>query len=178
LLAGACARPGTAGIFAARNGTWQAAGPAIPPALARQRLTVLRLTQTSDRTVALLKAGTGSAASLLAAWSADNADHWTVSPPLRLNGAAPTSASFGPGGTAAIKISGNRGETIAGAGSPWRPLPALPPGTATLAPGSAGQTDALAVHHATLTIWQLPPGGTAWAKAQVINVPIQFGSSG
>ena len=28
-----------------------------------------------------------------------------------------------------------------------------------------------------MTVWQLAPGSAAWAKAQAINVPIQFGSS-
>ena len=69
LLAGACGHPGTAGIFAARDGTWQAAGPPLPAALARQDITVLRLTSTANSTVALLAAGTGPATSVLAAWS-------------------------------------------------------------------------------------------------------------
>ena len=172
-----CSHPGTAGIFAGTGGTWQAAGPALPAALARQPITVLRLTSTASSTIALLAAGTGPAASLLAAWSADSGSHWALSPPLRLNGATLTSASFGPGGTAAIVLNGNRGETIASPGAAWRALPALPPGTATLAPGPAGGFDALAVHRTKLTVWQLAPGSAAWAKAQAINVPIQFGSS-
>ncbi len=69
LLAGSCSRPGTTGIFAFLNGTWQAAGPAPPAALARQRITVLRLTRTLTGTVALLQAGAGPTASLIAAWS-------------------------------------------------------------------------------------------------------------
>jgi hypothetical protein len=178
LLAGACGHPGTAGIFAARNGTWQAAGPALPAALARQDITVLRLTRTANRIVTLLAAGTGPAASLLAASSPDNGSHWSLSPPLSLNGAKLTSASFGPGGTAAIVLNGNRAETFAGTGATWRTLPAPPPGTATLAPGPAGGFDALAVHRTRLTIWQLTPGSPTWATTQTINVPIQFGSSG
>jgi hypothetical protein len=89
-----------------------------------------------------------------------------------------SSASFGPGDTAAIVLTGNRGETVAGPGDPWRALPALPPGTATLAPGPAGALQALAAGRTTMTIWQLPPGSAAWARAQVITVPVQFGSSG
>ena len=41
VLAGTCVRPGTAGIFTAGNATWQAAGPALPAALASQPITVL-----------------------------------------------------------------------------------------------------------------------------------------
>ncbi len=177
VLAGTCTRAGTAGIFASRSGTWQAAGPAIPAALARQPITVLRLTRTAQGIAALLQAGTGAAASVLAAWSAGDGGHWTLSPPLTPRGAALTSASFGPGGTAAIIIPGNRGETITSTGSSWHPLPPLPPGTATLAPGPGAAADALTVNRATLTVWQLAPGGAAWTRAQAINVPIQYGSS-
>ena len=124
---------------------------------------------------ALLAAGTGPDASLLAAWSADG--HWTLSPPLSLHGSALTSASFGPGGTAAIITTANRGQITTSAGSSWQPLPPLPPGTATLAPGPGGTADALAARGGTLTVWQYAPGGTAWAKIQVINVPVPYGSS-
>ena len=75
-------------------------------------------------------------------------------------------------------LNGNRGETVAGPGAPWRALPALPPGTATLAAGPAGGFDALAVDRTTMTVWQLAPGSAAWARAQAISVPVQFGSSG
>jgi hypothetical protein len=178
LLAGRCSRPGTAGIFAGRNGTWQAAGPALPATLDHQHTTVLRLTRTSSGNVALLQAGTGPDASLLAAWSTGNGGHWALSPVVRLHGAELTSASFGSGGAAALVLTGNRAETIAGAGAAWRSLPALPAGTATLAPGPAGGFDALAVHRTTLTVWQLGPGATAWRATQAMNVPVQFGSSG
>jgi len=177
LLGGTCTRPGAVGIFTTTGGTWQAAGPAIPADLARQHIAVLRLTSTANQRVALLRAGTGPAVSLVAAWSADGR-RWALSPPLPLHGAATTSASIGPDGTAAVVLTGHRGETISGAGSHWHTLPALPPGTATLAPGPGGAISALVVHRARLTVWQATPGGSAWTKAQTISVPIQYGSSG
>jgi hypothetical protein len=178
LLAGGCSHPGTVGIFAAKGGTWQAAGPQLPATLAHQPITVLRLTRTAGTTEALLAAGTGPAASFLAAWSADNTSHWTLSPAFRLNGPAVTATSFGPAGTAAIMLNGNHAATITSTATSWRTLPALPAGTATLAPGPAGEIDALAVHRTKLTIWQLAPGSPAWNATQTITVPIQFGSSG
>jgi len=176
LLAGECSHSGVAGIFADQDGSWQAAGPALPPSLASQDLTVLRLVTVGNQTVALLQAGKGQAASLLVAWSAAAAGHWTISPPLALHGATVTSASFGPtGAVAAITADGAAAEIVSSAG-PWHRLPALPPGTATLAlNGSA--SDALAVHRSTLTVWQLATGGQAWTRAQEINVPIEYGSS-
>ncbi len=177
LLAGTCRHPGTAGIFAETGGTWQAAGPPLPSALASQAVRVLRLTGTGNGTVALLTAGTGPATHLFAAWSSGSDSHWTLSPPFPLNAANVVSASFGPDGAAAVVLNGNRGETLAGPGASWRVLPPLPPGTATLAPGPGAGLDALAVHRAVLSVWHLAPGSGTWAKTQTINVPIQFGSS-
>ena len=178
LLAGGCARPGTAGVFAYAGGTWRLAGPALPAAYARRSVTVLRLTTTAGTTTALLAAGTGSAARLLAAWSTDGGARWALSPPLPLRGATLRSASSGPGGTVAVVLTGNHAETITGTAGSWQRLPALPPATATLAPGPRGGWDALTVHRTRLAVWQLAPGGGAWAATQTINVPIQFGSSG
>jgi hypothetical protein len=177
LLAGACAHPGFAGIFSDTGGGWHPTGPAMPAALARQPVTVLRLTTTPGGVVALLQAGTGPAASLLAAWSADGGGHWELSPPYRLGGAGVSAASFGPSGAVSIVLSGNRGVTIAGAAGPWQALPSLPPGTATLAAGRGSALDALAVRSATLTVWQTVPGGTAWTQIQTMKVDIRFGSS-
>jgi hypothetical protein len=178
LLAGSCARPGTAGIFAYAGGTWHPAGPVLPAMYARQRVTVLRLTTTAGTTMALLAAGSGAATRLLAAWSTGGGGHWGLSPPPPLRGAKLTSASSGPGGSVAVVLTGNHALTVTGPAGSWSPLPTLPPGTVTLAPGPAGGWDALAVHRTRLTVWQLPRGGAAWAAAQTINVPIEFGSSG
>jgi hypothetical protein len=178
LLAGTCSRPGTAGIFAGTGTAWQPAGPAMPAALAAQTVRVLRLTATASKVVALLAVGSGHAASLLAAWSTDNGRHWALSAPLRLSGAVVTSAAFGPAGSAAVVTSGGHAEVISGNGSRWDALPMLPAGTATLAPGTGGEVDALAVHGKTLTVWQLLRGASTWTKTQVIGVPIEYGSSG
>jgi hypothetical protein len=177
LLAGTCRRPGAVGIFAARRGTWQAAGPALPGTLARQPITVLRLTRTAAGPAALLQAGSGPAATLLAAWSADGGARWALSPPVRLGGARLASASFGPAAAAAIVLTGNQGQVITGPGARWRSLPALPAGTAALAPGTANGYTALAVHGTRLAVWQLGAGPATWRATQVMTVPVQFGSS-
>jgi hypothetical protein len=178
LLAGDCARPGVAGIVTYTNGTWHAAAPALPASLSQEPIRVLRLTRTGDRDTALLEAGTGAAASLLAAWTAGSGGQWTVSPPLRLDGAQVISASFGDSGSAAVVLSGNRGQTIAGPGARWQALPAMPSGrTVTLARPASGGTDALAADGSTLTAWHLAPGAVTWARTQVTKVPIQYGSS-
>ncbi len=176
LVAGECSHPGVAGIFADQGGSWHAAGPALPASLVGQNLTVLRLLTEGNQTVALLQAGDGHDTSLLAAWSGPAAGQWIISPPLALHGAALTSASFGPAGSVAA-ISAGTAATITRSATSWQTLPALPPGTATLALSAAGPADALAVHASTLTVWQLATGGQGWTRLQVTNVPVEYGSS-
>ena len=133
---------------------------------------MLRLTTTDSTTIALLAVGTGPAIRLLAAWSVDGGARWTLSQPLPLRGAKLASASTGHGDTIAIVLSTGRAETITGPAAPWQPLPALPAGTATLAPGSAGGWDALAVRSTRLAIWRLAPGSTAWAPRRPSTFPL------
>jgi len=175
LAAAACARPGVAGIFARTGGTWQAAGPVLTGTLASQPVRVLRLASAATGNLALLQAGTGATAGLVAAWTAGGST-WSVSPPLAIGTAQVLASGTGAGAAAWVLLSDGRAETIAGSGAAWRQLPALPPGTATLAAGPAGGFDALAVSGGKLTIYQLTPAGS-WLEAQVISVPIQYGSS-
>jgi hypothetical protein len=177
LTAATCARPGTTGIFSYSAGSWQAAGPSLPAPLAGAATGVLRLTGTPAGNQALLVAGTGTAASLLAARTSDDGAHWAVSAPLRLGAAAVRSSGFGDGGSAWALLTDGRAATISGQAVAWRALPAVPPGTAALAPGTGGGFDALAVSGSKLTVWRLSPGATGWTTAQVINVPIEYGSS-
>jgi hypothetical protein len=185
MLAGRCDRPGIAGIFTLRGGSWQPAGPVIPAALTggAKRIEVLRLVTLGTQTEALLEAGTGSAATVLAAWSADGGAHWQLSPPLRpatgrdQAASAVESASFGPGGTAGLILAGGRGEILAGPGTPWRALPALPRWTAVLVVGSGGRLDALTAHGRALADWRLQPGPGSWSQVQQLSITIPYGSS-
>jgi hypothetical protein len=167
MAAGSCERPGVAGVFTDTSGTWQSAGLALPAAYRGDPAQVLGLAVTSGGNVALLLAGD----SLLAAWS--NGTHWAVSAPVAVG--AVRASGFGPGGSTWLLLSGGRAETISGPGAAWQALPAGPAGTATLAPGPGGSYDALAVAGAELTVWRLTKG--AWAKVQLIKVPIEYGSS-
>ena len=173
MTAGSCVRRGVAGVFADRGGAWQAAGPVLPAGFGGDQVQVLGL----SRNAALLVAGT----SLLAAWS--DGGRWTVSAPVAAIGDEPgneqgvSASGFGPGGSVWVLLGGGRAETIGGPGGSWQALPTLPTGTATLAPGSGSSSyDALAVAGSRLTVWRLAAG--AWARVQVINVPITYGSSG
>jgi hypothetical protein len=167
VAAGSCVRRGVAGVFTEVGGTWRSAGLALPAAFGRDQVQVLGLGGTTAGSTVLMAAGN----SLLAAWP-DGA-RWTVSDPV----AAGTvrASGFGTGGSAWLLLGGGRAETVAGPGHSWRALPAVPAGTATLAPGPGGSYEALAVAGARLTVWRLSQG--AWATVQVIKVPIQYGSS-
>jgi hypothetical protein len=178
MLGAACGRPGTAGILTLIGGIWQLTSPALPALYAHQAITVRSLTTSGGTTTALLAAGIGTAAHLLAAWSRDGGRHWTLSPPLPLNGATLSSTSSGPGHSLAVTMTRRRAAAITRAADSWQPLPALPPGTATLAPSPSGGWDALAAHGTQLTMWQTAPGAQAWASTQVIKVPVPYGSSG
>ena len=175
MLAGSCSRPGTAGIFTKRGGSWQAAGPAVPRSLADQVIDVLRLAATGTGVVALLQAGSGAAASLIAAWS--QASGWVLSAPLRIGTGGLRSMSFGPGTAVAVVLPAGHGETLAGPGSSWRALPRLPASAAALALGPGGRVDALTAHAERFADWRLGAGG-GWGLAQTIHVTIPYGSSG
>jgi len=176
LLAASCGRPGVAGIFAEAGGRWQAAGPAVPASMAGQDVEVLRLTATGAGLVALLQAGAGPGASLAAAWSDNSGTHWSLSAPLRMDAGRLRSTAVGPGGSIGIILNVGHGETLAGPGSSWRSVPALPQWAATLAPGPAGRLDVIAAHGGTFSDWRL--AGSRWSPAQTIRVTIPYGSSG
>jgi hypothetical protein len=182
LVGASCARPGVAGIFTQAGGGWRGTGPSLTGRLAADPVKVLRLTAGNGAgtngagTVALLQAGSGDTASLLAAWTTDGT-HWIVSPPLPANGAQVLSSGAGPGATAVWVLLSGRAATVAGPGAAWRSLPAVPHGTAALAPGAGGAVDALAVSGgSSLTVFRLTPAGT-WQQSQVISMPVQIGSS-
>jgi hypothetical protein len=157
---------------------WRSAGLVVPAEFGGDQVQVLGLASLTGGNVALVRAGN----SALAAWS--DGTRWTVSAPVTGIGSAAVLASgSGPGGSAWLLLSGGRAETISGPGGSWRALPPVPAGTmtlaprrtATLTPGPGGSYDALAVSGSTLTVWRLTT--TAWVKVQLINVPIEYGSS-
>ncbi len=173
VLGADCSRTGTAGIFAGQAGTWQAAGPALPAALRRGPVRVLRLTRAGGRLTALLQAG----GDLVAAWTASGRA-WTVSAPLPLPGRTVASSSFGADGAVAVELGGRRAALLAGPGGSWQRLPALPAAPhVTLALPPGGAVTALATDRSVLTVWQLARGGPGWTRVQVTTVPIQYGTS-
>ncbi len=174
LTAGACTRPGIAGIFGLAGSFWRAAGPRLPGSLAGQEIQVLRLAAAGTGTAALLEAGNGGRRELIAGWLS-RAGRWTLSPALDLGTASVSTTGLGPAGAVAVVLSNGRGEICDPAGA-WQRTPAVPAGhDVVIALPSRGAPEALAAAAGTLTIWRL--SGTAWTRTQAIRVPIQYGSS-
>ena len=188
-----CGRPGQAGVFMQKGGTWLGDGPAIPPGSGRAE--VLGLVPEGGGLAALVGLSTAGSAggakattqgSLIASWASPSgpgpSGKWRPSASLSL-GTGRDLVSFGPtaaGGIFAVLTSPKGALELAVAPNPssgWDQLPAPPKTTATVAFLRGGTVDALAVKRTVLTVWALSPGTTRWAKAQVLNVPIQFGSS-
>ena len=184
LVAGACARAGQAGIFRLAGGRWSRIGPALPAALARQDVEVLQMASAGRAVAALLVAGRGPAARLFGAWSNQDGTSWTLSQPYQPGAARPLSAAFA-GGSLGVLLSGGRAVSVSGPGAAWRSLPALPApassaadGGATLAAAPGGGFQALSAHRGQLSVWALSSGGSSWSRAQIMTVPIPYGSSG
>jgi hypothetical protein len=199
LLAGQCAAPGVAGIFAFSGGSWHPAGPALPAALAQRRISVLRLAAAGRSTIALLTAtAPGGAASLTAGWAAAGG-RWALSAPLPLDGArilsTATGTAFGgypalaasvahPRATSAagVILSTGRGETITDHQGGWQLLPALPPHATALVLGPGRELSVLAASGSILTSWRPAARavslGFAWTRTQTVRVPVPYGSSG
>jgi hypothetical protein len=75
-------------------------------------------------------------------------------------------------------LTNGSGATIAGPSGAWRQTPTVPAAPSeTLALPPTGQVDALTAAGGTLTVWQLDRSGGAWTRAQIVKVPIQYGSS-
>ena len=191
LVAGDCSKPGRAGILTLSGGNWRLAAPALPAALARDRVSVIGLATAGQHTTAVLAASSGAATVIIAAWSADGGANWTVSPALAAHGSAggiyAPSVAFGPDDSVSLVLPpgpgrgqhGSTGATLAWQASQWQVLPALPAGTATLAATATGPPEALAARRGTLTVWKLASAGAkTWTTAQTVRVPVPYGSSG
>jgi hypothetical protein len=177
-----CSRPGVVGIFADDPGGWRLVGPLLPSSRRGAGVEVLSLDATDTGLSALLGVSDPSGTSLVGATTANGGVNWALSPAFRLK-ASEQVASFGPAPDAGFFVlssgpSGDNLEVLDGPNSTWAALPPPPTGTATVAFGPAPTVDALVVDQTVMTVWTLSTGSSSgWVKGQVVNVPIQFGSS-
>ena len=170
IAAGSCLRRGVAGIFADSGGVWQAIGPTLPARVRGGSGAGPRAGADVRRQRGAAARRDGPAGGVA---GRDALDGVGSGPGGR--GASPRQGSGRAGASGCCSAAAGR-RPSPGPGQSWRALPPVPAGTATLAPGTGGGYDALAVSRSKLTVWRL--AASAWAKVQVINVPIQYGSSG
>ncbi len=136
---------------------------------------------TNDRLTALLALDGPTGRRLETAW-AEPTGGWQLSGMLSL-GNTGNVVSIGPAtgeGQFVVYTVGTGKErlaTIDGPGASWTRLPNLPDGTATVAFPESGRVDVLSVADTVMTDWVLTAGASTWAKHQVANVQILFGSS-
>jgi hypothetical protein len=181
LVGTGCRRTGQVGVFAHPGTRWELIGPSLHGALRGATTRILRLDSSGVTTTALLAEGGGDGVGLLGLWRSATGT-WTESLPLTL-GKAPTlrSSALGPTGQQLV-FAGEQGkrsvlEEAAGAGQPWRRLPAPPSGTGTVSLQADGSIDAFSVDGSKLRIFTLALNGTSWALSQKLSVPIAYGSS-
>jgi hypothetical protein len=176
-----CRHSGVVGIFTGPAGGWHMSTPTLPASLDRGSVAVLALRPTRTGLCALLGVSVGHGTALMVAWATGAGLTWTLSPVLAIG--ADQLMSVGPDGPLGLFVllsassASESVDVLSAPGSSWRLLPSPPARTATMVLGSAGTMDALVVDRTLFTDWQLAPGSDSWSKTQVINVPIQFGSS-
>jgi hypothetical protein len=179
VLGATCQQRGAVGILAMRNASWQLVGPKLPHSLDPERVEVLGLREAGGGLATLLAVSDGSETTILGAWANDGLTHWTISSAIRLGGGDRV-VSFGPSAglgwfVLAARPSGSRSlEVLASTGS-WTLLPTPPAQAATASFGPANSVDVFGVSGTLMTDWRLV--SSRWTKSQVINVPIQYGSS-
>jgi hypothetical protein len=181
VIGASCAGPGVAGIFRLAEGSWQPAGPASQT-FAGATVQVLSLSVVGGVLDALLGVTRPGSTELVAAWGGPTPGSWRLSPPLALQGdASIASIVAAPAPSMMVLLGGPSGgdrlESVAGPAAPWQQLPAPPAGTQTVVPTSGGALSALSVANSTLTDWELSEGSGSWAKGQVLQVTIAYGSS-
>jgi hypothetical protein len=174
-----CGRAGVVGIFSEAEGRWRLTGPTLPSSLHDGVVDVLALEPTSSGLCAILAVSNGRDTRLEAAW-ADASMKWSLSPVLDLrSGQVRSVGSDGDKGVFVLASGSASGsiDVLTGPAAAWNGLPTPPEGTETLVFGAAGRVDALSVADTVFTDWVLGGSSSHWTRAQVMAVPIQFGSS-
>jgi len=181
LVGGSCGHAGVVGLFARDQGNWRLAGPALPHRFGQGRAEVLALGTWRDTTLVLVAVTGARGTDLLAARSGP-AGRWATSSPLPL-ATNEQVVSFGPGNGQELfaLLQGPSGayrlELAPAGGNAWQELPPPPAGTATVAFSSDAPTDALVANGTKFSSWSFNTGSKRWTEDQVMDVPLQYGSS-
>ncbi len=179
LVGAGCSRPGVAGILSYRTGSWKLDSPILSAPFGAGTVEVASLSGTPTGASSLLEVTGSSGIGVVAAFLSGSSRQWRLSGPLSLV-AGSRLLSIGRAGSGYFVLSSSGGreqlDATDGPGDGWSRLPAPPAGTATAAFSAGGAVDSFVPRDSTLTIWSL--ASKRWTKSEVINVPIQYGSSG
>jgi hypothetical protein len=180
MVGASCHRRGQVGVLTDTAGAWQLVGPPLPRAQNFATTSVIRLRAQSSGVSALVSARSESGTVLFETnLGADG--HWSQPAPLPLApNATVVSSGFGDDGAAAVLLSdgGTDSVDVFNPGSnAWKEIPGPPPHSATIAFEPDGDVDALVVDGAKLTAYRSVVTTVRWQAFQVLQVPIQYGSS-
>ena len=180
VVGGRCAQAGAVAIIALHNGVWRQLPIVLPSGLATAGIEVLRLRSVTGGLSALMLAAIGARRWLFEARLAPGASGFTSSPALAL---APgevleSTGVLASGGFVVVVAGrdGERAEAFSAAGPPSS-LGALPPGTSVVAIGPTGVLEAFVARGGTLTVERRTSAHARFVAAQVLKVPIDYGSS-
>ena len=139
-----------------RQRPWHPAGPALPGSYAHQRHRAPAHHRPAAATTARCsRRAPAQRHACSAAWPPTAAPTGPCPSRCRCTARGSNPRHSGPAARPRSCLTGT-GRNLTGRRPSWRPLPALPPGTATLAQARRGW-DALAVHRSRLTVWRLAP---------------------
>jgi hypothetical protein len=179
VLGAACENRGTVGVFVASNTGWELLHPTLPRQLGTGRVEVIGVRQVASGLSVLLAVSQPIGTSIVTASTTTGGSRWTISPALRIDSGvdiASVGPSTGPGWFVLMeRSSGSKVIEATGSAAVWSELPTPPAYTSTVAFGPGANVDAMAADGSVLTVWKLT--SSQWAKAQVVHVAIEYGSS-
>jgi hypothetical protein len=186
LLGASCGHRGVVGLFDVAAGRVTAVAFPRPSTLAGATFSVLRLVETTTGVAVLLGARERSGRTVLVAgWLPTSGQPFAPSAPLAVpRGAKLLASGTTPGGGLFVLLQplGASAPELAdvsasGTAEPSWVVPPPPPRGTLGAAFSPGRIDAVTVHSSTLIDYVFDETSSTWVRAQVVHVPIQYGSS-
>jgi hypothetical protein len=186
LLGAACSHAGIVGLFDVAGGGAKAVAFPDSASLTGATVSVLRLVATTSGVAVLLGARERTGRTVLVAgWLSSSGPAVAPSAPLAVPAGAKLLASgTTPGGGLFVLLqpAGATAPELAdvsatATGEPTWDVPPRPPRGTLGAAFSPGRIDAVTVHSSTLIDYAFDESSATWVRAQVVHVPIQYGSS-
>ncbi|MGA2530750.1 MAG: hypothetical protein ABSG36_16535 [Acidimicrobiales bacterium] len=180
LVGTSCSRPGRVGVFEDSARGWAPAGPLLPGVVKSATTSVLRLRAFEGGVSALIATYSGGRTELYGS-SLRGRSSWSTPVEVAITGGGQLKASgISADGGLVVLVKAAKGpvaECLAGGARAWLQLPRPPAQVSAISYEEGGRIDAFAVDHSRLTIYRLAETGSRWLRAQVMQVPIQYGSS-